>query len=105
LAVDTSEVDGARVQKPRIRGKRGRGGSDHRQVIGRYDQALRNAKNEGKLVQFCLAVEAPCADEDCTVTGQVHEVDKFDVAVIPVSAQDRTIWIKKSAIVTTEVLA
>lgn len=104
MAVDSQNgVDAPR----RSRGTRGKGrrvNGNGRQEIGRYDQALRNAKNEAKLVQFVLAVEATHTDEDCSIVGQVLEVDKFDVAVIPVGEQDRTVWIKKSAIVTTEVL-
>lgn len=76
-------------------------------VLPRYDQALRNAKNDGKLVKFQLADETYFTGEDCTVVGKVMEVDKFDVQIEtnPSSVINSIcVWIKKGHIVATEVL-
>lgn len=75
--------------------------------LPRYDQALRNAKNEGKHVKFQLADVTYFTDEDCTVIGTVIEVDKFDICIATdPSDVINTIkpWIKKSHIVATEIL-
>ena len=74
-----------------------------RNGLPRYDEKLRAAKNADKTVRFCLAVDTYFTESDSVVDAKIVEVDKFDVEVHPLRAL-RTVWIKKSAIVSTEIL-
>lgn len=84
----TSTAEAA-VARPRTR---------PRQEIPRWDQELRAAKNSGALVKVQLAVEASFADDDCTIEGQVEDIDRNGVKI-------GTVWINRSFIVGTEVLS
>lgn len=87
------------AERPRERAR----GRDRRPERTLYDQMLSNAKNENKLVRFSMAQEAYFTDgEDAVVTGLILKVDKFDI-LIEYKPQTN-IWIKKSAIMGTEVL-
>lgn len=68
----------------------------------RYDQSLFAAKKAQREVSFTLAVETPYTDEDCCCKVVISQVDKYDIEV---EDNGRFFWIKKSAIVTTEVHA
>ena len=70
--------------------------------ISHWEQTLRNAKNEGKMVAFTMAVETRHTDEDAMIECSILGVDRDDIHVELVSG--RRIWIKKQAIVDTEVL-
>lgn len=84
---------------------RSNGGRQPRREQSRYDQDLGNAKNNRTMVRFYLAVETEFTDEDFTVEGTVEQIDKYDIQIKFVSdGLARTVWIKKSVIVGTEVL-
>lgn len=78
----------------------------HRPQLTRYDQDLLRAKNANLRVLIQLATEAYFAEEDsCCVTGHILEVDKYDIKVKLEGTflGGREIWVKKSAIMGTEV--
>ena len=89
-----TSLDVAQVPRPAPRG---------RQEIPRWDQQLRQAKNEGAKVKFQLAVEAYFADDECVVIGTVVETDKAGIKIVAEST-GKEHWISKSQIVGTEVL-
>jgi hypothetical protein len=74
------------------------------QEIPIWDQELRNAKNEGKLVKFQLAVEGFFTDEDGMIIGEVLKTDK-DGVKIKEKIEKREIWIRKSFVLGTEILS
>lgn len=52
-----------------------------------------------------MATDAYFTDEDGVVTGQIDEVDKFDVAIkLSGTLGRRIVWLKKSQIMATEIL-
>lgn len=67
----------------------------------RYDQTLRASKNQDKSVTFVLAAETHYTSEDCVLVCKVVEVDKYDILVR--IGEGNEVWIKKSAIFTTEI--
>lgn len=71
-----------------------------------YEQRLRQAKNDNSEVKFYLACDFD--DQGASViTGQVLQIDKYDIEVsvtAPKFYEGANLWIKKSAIMVTEVL-
>lgn len=97
----------ARTKQPRASKKHPRSRDANRPELPRYDQALRNAKNEQKRVKFQLSDVTYFTDEECTVIGLILEVDKFDICINTYPSDTINtigVWIKKSHIVATEVL-
>ena len=95
--------DGAR--RVGAKGKINRG----RKELSRYEQRLRNAKNDGKLVRFALATDTYFTNEDCTVKAYVVEVDKDEVLIETkdisvVSDQTMQVSLNRALIVATVVL-
>jgi hypothetical protein len=81
------------------------GGRQPRREQSRYDQDLGNAKNAGTKVRFYLAIEVDdVTNEVGAVVGYVEQIDKYDIQVRLWDEPDRKIWIKKNAILGTEVL-
>lgn len=81
------------------------GRNTHRQH-SRYDQALFAAKNAGRLVKFTMACEAYFTDTEGTCLCVILQVDKYDIEV---EVQRKTLpntklWLKKEAIMATEVI-
>lgn len=70
--------------------------------LPRYDQALRQAKNQGQKIKLSLACEYG-GNDAFEVIGAVEEVDKYDVA-IKFPGTERVVWFKKAFVVATEVL-
>lgn len=81
--------------------------------LPRYDEKLRQAKNNGLHVRLVLGGECyPYTDDDCAVVGKIEEVDKFTlgIRIFPGQhdqspAEERFVWFNKAAIVSTEILA
>lgn len=75
--------------------------------LPRYDERLREAKNKGKHIRLILGGDCmPYTDDDCAIVGKIEEVDKFTLGLtIDDQGSERFIWISKSAIVCTEILA
>lgn len=64
------------------------------------------AKNNGEHVKFGLAAETYFTDAECAVVGLICQVDKYDVEILMDNHPDgeRKVWLKKSMVVSTEVL-
>lgn len=69
--------------------------------LTRNDEKLFAAKNSCSKVRFAMAAEAFFTDEDCTVTGYIQQVDKFDIEIL---VDSENIWIKKAMIMGMKVL-
>jgi hypothetical protein len=74
--------------------------SRKRMEIPRWDQELRHAKNISALVKVQLAVEAWFADEECTVSGYVLDIDRNGIKIKSVKG---TFWIARAFIIGTEI--
>ena len=70
-----------------------------RHVLDRFDQALLAAKNSGRVVRFCLAVDTAHTDEDGVIDGFVCQVDKYQIEIQELNGTK--IWISRQAIITT----
>jgi hypothetical protein len=75
--------------------------SRRRVDVPRWDQELRHAKNSGKPIRVQLAVETYFADEDCSVSGFVLDIDRNGIKV---ETTKGTFWCARAFIVGTEML-